>query len=373
MTLKKVIGRLHLWLGLGSGLVVFIIAITGCIYAFQEEIQNITQPYRYVERRLQPFLPPSQLRKIADAQLPGKIIHGIVYYNQNRAAKAIYFKDTDYYFLVYINPYTGEVLKVKNEQKDFFYITLQGHFYLWLPHKTGQTVCASATLIFVVILLSGLFLWWPKNKGSIKQRFTIKWNSRWRRINHDLHSVLGFYAFSIALILALSGLVFGFNWFKKSVYKAAGGNKSLEFTYPACMHSLPAESPNLQAVDRVWEKVINEHPNAHAVEIHFPENSQMPVLAEIYPDPSTFYQTDYSYYDQHTLEELPVNHIWGKYANATAADKLLRMNYDIHTGAIWGLPGKILAFGASLIVASLPVTGFLIWYGRTRKTRSGSG
>jgi len=36
------------------------------------------------------------------------------------------------------------------------------------------------------------------------------------------------------------------------------------------------------------------------------------------------------------------------------------MKYDIHTGAILGLPGKLLAFFVSLICASLPVTGFII-------------
>jgi uncharacterized iron-regulated membrane protein len=45
------------------------------------------------------------------------------------------------------------------------------------------------------------------------------------------------------------------------------------------------------------------------------------------------------------------------------------MNYDIHTGAIIGLPGKILAFFASLIVASLPITGFYIWWGRKQKQK----
>jgi uncharacterized iron-regulated membrane protein len=43
------------------------------------------------------------------------------------------------------------------------------------------------------------------------------------------------------------------------------------------------------------------------------------------------------------------------------------MNYDIHVGAILGLSGKVLAFFASLIAASLPVTGFLLWRGRKKK------
>ena len=45
------------------------------------------------------------------------------------------------------------------------------------------------------------------------------------------------------------------------------------------------------------------------------------------------------------------------------------MNYDIHVGAIGGLPGKVLAFLLSAIIASLPVTGFLIWWGRRNKEK----
>jgi uncharacterized iron-regulated membrane protein len=43
------------------------------------------------------------------------------------------------------------------------------------------------------------------------------------------------------------------------------------------------------------------------------------------------------------------------------------MNYDIHVGQILGLTGKIIAFLASLICASLPITGFIIWWGKRNK------
>ena len=55
--------------------------------------------------------------------------------------------------------------------------------------------------------------------------------------------------------------------------------------------------------------------------------------------------------------------------NASVADKLMRANYDIHTGAIIGIAGKILMFCASLIASSLPVTGFYIWLGRRKKKK----
>lgn len=372
MTFKKAIGKLHLWLGLTSGLVVFIVAVTGCIYAFQEEIQNLTQPYRFVEAQDKPVLPPSQIREIADAQLPGKVIHGVSYDGADHAAKVIYFKADEYYDFVYVNQYTGEVLKVKDEYGSFFRFILDGHFYLWLPHDVGQTVVASSTLIFVVMLISGIFLWWPRNKKGADKSFKIRWNARWRRKNYDLHNVLGFYASWLSLILALTGLVWGFEWFKDSVYAATGGEKSLVFQEPKS-RAMPVTPLQGNSVDVIWEQLKRDYADAESIEMHFPETDESPVLAEVNTDADTYWKRDYIYFNQYTLEEVPVHHIWGRFHNATAADLLMRMNYDIHTGAVLGLPGKILAFLVSLLVATLPVTGFMIWYGRKKKAKNDTG
>jgi uncharacterized iron-regulated membrane protein len=105
------------------------------------------------------------------------------------------------------------------------------------------------------------------------------------------------------------------------------------------------------------------------MEVHVPETKASPVVVNINPDNQTYWKTDYRYFDPYTLKELEVDHVYGKLSDASAADKLLRMNYDIHTGAIIGLPGKILAFCASLLCASLPITGFYIWWGRRKKDR----
>ncbi len=138
MNIKQVVGKLHLWLGLSSGLVVFIISITGCIYAFQAEIQNLTQPYRFVEYQEKPVLPPSQLKAIAEKELPGKKVHAVLYAKPGKTSQVIFYDfDPEYFYLVYLNPYSGEVLKVKDENADFFRIVLLGHFYLWLPPELG--------------------------------------------------------------------------------------------------------------------------------------------------------------------------------------------------------------------------------------------
>lgn len=368
MQARKLIGKIHLWLGLTSGLVVFIVAITGCIYAFQAEIQDLVQSYRFVEIEDKEVLPPSKIWEAADEALPEKHIHGIMYYGPGRAAQAIYFSlEENYYYFVYVNPYTGNVLKVKNEYADFFRIVLDGHFYLWLPAHIGQPFVASMTLVFLVMMISGLVLWWPKNKNGRKQRFSIKWNGQWKRKNYDLHNVMGFYVMLFGIVFALTGLVWGFMWFRDGVFFAAsGGEKYVEYYTPAS-NTQASYKGTIPAIDQVWEIMKQEYPHAEWIEVHPPEDSVGAIAANANPDASTYWKMDYRYFDQYTLEELPVDHMWNRFHEATGAEKLMRMNYYIHVGAIAGIPGKILAFGLSLIIASLPITGFLIWYGRKKR------
>jgi uncharacterized iron-regulated membrane protein len=122
-------------------------------------------------------------------------------------------------------------------------------------------------------------------------------------------------------------------------------------------------------MDRLYTKIRSENPTAEVLEVHVPATAVSPIEVSINPDDGTYWKADYRYFDQYSLKELSVDHIYGKQADASVADNLMRMNYDVHTGAVIGLPGKILAFFASLIVASLPITGFYIWWGRRQKEK----
>lgn len=81
LSFRRISYYLHLWLGLISGIIVFIVAITGCIYAFQEEIRGVFQPGLYVEEQSKPFLSPDQLRDKAKTY---------VYVSQADSSNAIY-------------------------------------------------------------------------------------------------------------------------------------------------------------------------------------------------------------------------------------------------------------------------------------------
>lgn len=369
MTFKKIVGKLHLWLGLASGLLVLFLGITGCILAFETEIEDFTQSYRFTEIQHEPVLKPSALKAIAEQALHGKKPHSVSYEDGRSARVTFYNEVPDYYYVAFINPYSGEVLAVKDMDSDFFRIVIMGHYYLWLPPKIGQPIVATGTLIFVIMLISGLVLWWPRSKAARKQRFSVKLNTRWRRLNYDLHNVLGFYMTWVIIFIALSGLVMGFQWFSKSVYWVASGGKTrIEYTEALSDSSKIGQKPAQPVIDLLWQQMKPQWRTlGGSMEVHIPENTRSSIEIAFNPDPKTYWQSNYRYFDQNTLREIEVRHPYGKLKNASVADRIMRMNYDIHVGAIAGPAGKTLAFFASLIAASMPVTGFLIWKGRRKK------
>lgn len=362
---------MHLWLGLSSGLLVCFLGITGCILVFEREINEWIEPLK-VSAEQRPFMLPSRLKAEAEKYLDGRQVVSVEYPGKERSAIAYYYNATEYY-QVLLNPYSGQVLKVKNMNLDFFRIITLGHYYLWLPPSIGQPIVATATLIFVVMLLTGLVLWWPKNKAARKQRFKIKLDARWRRINYDLHNVLGFYVTWIIIFIAVTGLVMGFQWVANSVYWATSGGQVLPVHADPVSDTAGRQAVPYNAADKIWQHMYNEVPAGAGASIYFAASPTAPIEIFINHRPGTYYKQDAYHFDQYTLQELPATGVFaGKYRDASVANKIARMNYDIHVGAIGGLFTKILAFVASLVTASLPVTGFLVWRGRKKKKKQGN-
>lgn len=363
--MRKLFYKLHLWLGLASGLLVVVIALTGALYVFQEELSSIGS-YQRVEAQNAPYLYPSQLLAAAEKQLPGKTLNTIKYKAPGKAAEAIFYGyNPTYYYIVYLNPYTGQVLKVKDMDKDFFRFVMQGHFYLWLPPAIGQPIVTGATLVFLLVLISGIVVWIPKRATQLKHRLLFRWKKgiRLPRINYDLHVIGGVYAVLFGLVFALTGLVWGIPWYADKLHTMAGGTKSLMYNNISPYKTVANDSLKMEtAIDHVWSLMAKEYPTTTSIEIYPPRTDSTAVTANAIPPDGLRWKTDYRYFDRHTLKEVKPGNIYGRLADANAGDKLLRMNYDIHTGAILGLPGKIIAFLASLFIAGLPVTGFIIWW-----------
>jgi len=377
-SLRSIFFTIHKILGLSTGLVVFIVAITGCCWVFKDEIESLYSDYKSVEVEAEEMITVTQAREIAQDAIPGRSVHGTIFGREDdKAIEVIFYEaDPEFYQSVFLNPYSGEVLHRKDHMSGFFGFVLDGHLHLWLPHKIGSQIEAFSILLFMLMLISGLFLWWPKNKKGRKQRLKFDWKrtTKWKRKNFDLHAILGFYTFSLAFILAFTGSVMAYDWFYYLTYKLWGGDNTPQFIIPdgsRQRHDLSED--HVLPIDKLIPKLKKENPNAISFEVHYPHSDSASIYVEVSKSEGIYYNSDYLFFDQNTLEEIPTPSIYGTYEEATLADRIIRMNYDIHVGAIGGLPGKIIAFLTSLLIATLPVSGTLMWYGRKNQSRKHAG
>lgn len=362
--IRKWAGRLHLWLGLTSGIVVFIVAITGCIFAFQDEIQDVTRDWRKLPAQQQQFVAPSQLLHKVHSLLPNSTASFVTYNGKERPAHVYAFMNNVPYYL-YFNPYTGELLHVQNLNEDFFIIIENLHMYLLLPEAIGKQIVGISTIIFVIMLITGIILWWPKKKKQLATNLKVRWKARWRRVNYDLHRTAGIYCALIALLLAITGLGIAYEWMHASFYTV--GNLGQD--YPAD-HEVPkiTEIPEAvlpQAFDRAFYTTVEKLPQSGMYFV-LDQGADKPILTGAYPKALTFDHQSNFYFHPKTGQPL-ASHL---YAEKSPGLQFQEMNYGLHTGQYFGLLGKILAFFTSLFVAGLPMSGFMIWWGRRNKKGS---
>jgi uncharacterized iron-regulated membrane protein len=372
MTLKKVFGKIHLWLGLLSGLIVFIVSISGCFLVFEKEISGLFGygVFQKVERKELPFAPPSAIFAVADSVLADKAIRQMYYtvFLNEPNVTILWARDTSrQYHAVLQNPYTAEIAGTYNYKTSFFAFMTIIHTSLALG-EVGTTLVKYATLIFVVMMVTGIVLWKPASRKGYKQRFAIKWNAKGKRLNYDLHNVFGFYMTWIAIFIALTGLVWSFEWVNGSVQWMANGGKTIvtkkEKLFSDTTNLFSPKNEKYKIADSVFEHVLVKNNGINAITIYKPVTSSDVIRLNVETiNGASYTRSDEYNFDQYSGRLLAVH----KFDDLSNGEKLRHMNYYIHVGSIGGLTGKFLAFFASLIAASLPITGFIIWRGRRRK------
>jgi len=367
---KKFIRKIHLWLGLATGLVVFIVSITGAIYVFEPDINLLLQAgvYRNVERQDKPFISPLEIKKRSEEFFQKRIVSmNVTVYPEGDRANIVWVRDsTRKYTAIVQNPYTGEVIHSYPYSANFWAIVLGLHTSLLIP-QIGHHIVSISTLLYIIMLISGIILWYPKRKKHLRQRLMIKWGTSPKRLNYDLHNVLGFYMSWVAIFIILTGLILSYDWLKTSAYWiATGGEKPVrEAPLKPALPDSAFVSGN-EAEEKLLSLIGAQDDLQNYFLIYAIDSSDYYRLT-LNSRAGYFYNRhDYYAINQYTGEILKED-LWKDKNNG---DRLLEANLNIHIGAILGFPGKILAFFASLISASLPVTGFLIWMGRKKKRSS---
>lgn len=350
--LKNFLRPIHLFLGLLSGLVVFIISITGAIYCFEKPIRSLL--YSNIMKANNNNLPRHSLSKQLEAatdKIPDKTVKFILVKKDKDQNTEVYFNQGS---IAFVNPYTLQIFDGSYKKKDLMTLVLRIHRNLGLG-KVGKLIVGFSTLIFLIMLLSGIVLWWPSNKKRILSKFMIAKSSNTFKSYYDWHNVLGFYSFWILIWMVITGVIWSFSFADQATGyllkpKVENTAKQISFSYFDSISS---------PLDNTYNFIQKRYPESNEQFIFLTSGQNLPQKVFIkYKKAGFFNKQDKIFFN--TKSGIPVKE--SAFNHSNIGFKLLASQTQIHTGEILGLLGQCLAFFGALIGASLPITGFLMWY-----------
>ena len=221
--------KFHLWVSVPFGIVITITCFTGALLVFEKEITALCVGDITVVTPVGEPLPVSVIADKVDATLPADVdVKGVVVSSSPDEAYRVNLSKPKK-AAVYVNQYTGEVIG-KDERLPFFRTVFRLHRWLMDSNPGegkvfwGKMIVGASTLAFVVILLTGLVIWWPRNRKMLGNRLQIALRKGKNRFWYDLHVAGGFYAMLLLLVMALTGLTWSFEWYRNGAYSlfAAG-------------------------------------------------------------------------------------------------------------------------------------------------------
>ena len=371
-TFRKFIRDIHLWLGVGSGLVLFLICLSGTIYTFRHEVEQFLEPEKFkISSAENAPHSLSELITATELETKGKVTRLSLYDNPLKPIEiqVSMGKEDKRGETHFVNPYSNSILgTAKGPATDFFMFFFKMHRFMLLDQKIGRPIVGVSTLIFVFLTITGIVLWLPKkikSWRSFKPGLTIKFSANWKRINHDLHNVLGFYTFILVLIMALTGLNWSFEWYKDGMSnvlgaKVFGGRDEIKMESTIVANTPPISPENALSISQK----------------EFPYTGKTTISLARGPEASfEITKKNDANFNKEAFDKIVVDQYSGKilkkelFSDKTLGQKVAAQIKAIHLGEIYGTFSKIIYFISCLIATSLPVTGIIIWLNKLRKQK----
>ncbi|MCA9779922.1 MAG: PepSY domain-containing protein [Candidatus Eremiobacteraeota bacterium] len=340
--------KLHRWLGLGCGLVFFVVCLSGSILLFEDGLSNFLD--RSLIRETNRPVSLDLLRASAETQLregewiqriylpPGKVrVRG------TEEMRHLYFSPEDATYLGEGNGFTRSVIKF--------------HRSLFLS-DFGRWITLTSCLFVITTLLSGVKLWMPNKWKRLGSALTIKRTGSRRRFLLDLHRVLGIFVVLPLLLIASTGLNYSMisDSLRQALFTTLG-----EEPMPAPRAVEPSENAPLP-LDRLVELAVDVYPEAElsCVELSKSPEESVKVRFRHPGQPGEFGQSNVMLHPR-TGEVL-------RSLNAMELPAGQQFVYvwalPLHRGEAFGLLQTSLWFLVVLIGAGLPLTGAWLWYSK---------
>ncbi|MEY9124385.1 putative iron-regulated membrane protein [Bradyrhizobium yuanmingense] len=231
--IKTVLLQVHSIAGLVLALLLALIALTGAIMSFEDEIvDHLNAGILHVVPREMPALMPDELvARLGAGQNFGQVSAVMLSSDPTAAVRVRFARDEqgERPNSLYVDPYDARVLGAPRGEA-FFATVRKLHRWLLIPGDAkgwGRQITGVAALGLIVMLVSGLVLRWPRRVRSVKMWLKPNLGLSGRGLHRSLHAVIGTWVLPVYLVMTLTGLWYSFDWYKGRRRLAAVASRSL--------------------------------------------------------------------------------------------------------------------------------------------------
>lgn len=375
MTLRKSIFWVHLCAGLAAGLIVAIMSATGVAIAFEHEILE------WIDRDVRRAVVTGEPRSIDDleatvaAQRPAFKTTTIVI---PREPDAAYEFRAGREGALFVDPYSGAVREpASKEAHDVLHVLEDWHRWLGLEgegQKIGKLITGVANLVFLLMCITGVYLWWPRKwTRQFLRPVTLFLPGVQGAARHfNWHHVFGSWSAIVLIVLTATAAVFSYAWAHKLVFALAGEEAPVSrgpgmLAGPQVQVAPPPQGAAPLSRDAILANVQRVFPQWTAIAL---ETKPAPggAMNLVVFEPAVFAtrgrtQLSVDPYRGDILSKVG-------FEDRTPGARARIWVRFLHTGEALGWPGRILAITASAASLFLVYTGFMLswrrFFGRKR-------
>lgn len=374
--LRKVIFWCHLLCGVIAGVIILTMSVTGVLLMYEKQmiVWADTRNYQIAPPAGAPRLPLETLiAKVRETQSGAPVSVTIRADSSMPVAFAFNGGRT-----IYANPYTGEVLgDGAPSVRNFFHVVTDWHRWLGTEgagRATGRAITGICNLAFLFIVVSGLYLWFPRN-WTWPQFKNILWFRRGlpsKARDFNWHNVIGFWSLVPLFLIVLSGVVISYPWAGNLVYRVVGEAPPVQAARPPGPPpgAPPAAPPAIstEGLNQLWARAEQHAPGWNSLSLRLPTSAEAPLAFTIDHGTGGEPQKRATLtLDRKTGDVAK----WEPFSSFTAGRQLRSFLRFAHTGEVAGIAGQTIAGIVSLGGAVLVWTGLALAWRRFRawKTR----
>jgi uncharacterized iron-regulated membrane protein len=207
--LRKALFQVHLWTGIGVGLYIVLISLTGSVLVYRNELYRAATPKPVAVHPSGTRLSEGELKTAAARAYPGYAAVSISREsNPNDAVTITLTRGNDHPKDRLFDPYTGADLGDAVPLGILLVSRLLSLHDDLFAGSTGRSVNGIGALTLIVMASTGVVVWWP-GVGSWRRSLVVRRHVGWRRVAWDLHSMIGFWSFVAILMFGISGAYLG--------------------------------------------------------------------------------------------------------------------------------------------------------------------